>query len=209
MNGPGRRLTIGLSVVGLFALVFVIAFFVGRGASAPDAPAPDGALEPPATGALVPPGDSAGPNTSAAPKAPLSAATEAAADPTDAATGWLRTSRGLDWTDPTPTTWTSRVRSYATDVLMASYSQTNSTGPGVGWDQFVQARCSTRVLNAGASVPSEAPRTNTSVYVQVSGQVVTTCLDGPAPSPGNEDASATVEVRRGTDGAWRVNHQLF
>lgn len=53
----------------------------------------------------------------------------------------------------------------------------------------------------------EAPRSAASAFVQVAGEVVTTCA-GDAPAPA-EQVAATVEVRRGGDGLWRVAKRLY
>lgn len=189
---PSKTLVL---VAALAAVVFAGAFALGRANVSPPTPVDPGLSSPDFA-------STAGEASSY--PSPVAGATQ----PADAATGWLRTSRTLDWTDPSATAWTGRVQPYVTDALLDTYTGTGATGPGVEWTEFVEKQCSTRVVNSGTTVPDEAPRTDTTVFVQVAGQVVTSCLRGQPTTP-SEDAAATLEVVRASDGNWRVNKQLF
>jgi hypothetical protein len=128
-------------------------------------------------------------------------------DPVATATAWLVAYRGISWTDPTPGSWADRVRPYVGAELAADYQRDRAGNTGAGWASFVAGKCTSTVRDAGGVIPPEAPHAPDSVYVQVSGTVVTECAT--ATPPPREPAAATVEVRRGTDGRWVVQRRLF
>jgi hypothetical protein len=72
----------------------------------------------------------------------------------------------------------------------------------------VHDQCTVTAREVGGVIPAEAPRAPDSVYVQVSGTVVTECAAGAPPIP-PEPVAATVEVRRVADGRWVVQRRLF
>lgn len=147
-------------------------------------------------------------------EAPVSApaaaprSTPALDDPVAAATGWLRAYRGLQWTDPSPSSWVDRVRPYVGEDLADEYDRARQGSVGPSWTTFVADKCTATVRDADGVIPSEAPRAPDSVYVQVAGTVVTECAAGAPPMP-TEPIAATVEVRRMPDGRWIVNRRLF
>lgn len=128
-------------------------------------------------------------------------------DPVAAATAWLGAYRELQWTDPSPSSWVDRVRPYVGDDLAAEYDRTRQGTAGPEWTTFVHNKCTATVRDVGGVIPPEAPRAPDSVYVQVSGTVVTECASG-VPTPA-EPVAATVEVRRMADGHWVVQRRLF
>lgn len=140
--------------------------------------------------------------------APVSVSPRPPDDPVAAAIGWLRAYRGLRWTDPAPSSWVDRVRPYVGPELAAEYEQARAGSAGASWVSFVHDQCTTTVREAGGVIPPEAPRAPESVYVQVSGTVVTQCVPG-APSRPAEPVAATVELRRSTAGNWVVHRRLF
>jgi hypothetical protein len=128
-------------------------------------------------------------------------------DPVATATAWLVAYRGLSWTDPTPGSWVDRVGPYIGTELAADYQRDRTGNLGAGWTAFVAGKCTSTVGDAGGVIPPEAPRAPDSVYVQVSGTVVTQCAT--ATPPPREPVAATVEVRRATNGRWVVQRRLF
>ncbi|MGH3673147.1 MAG: hypothetical protein ACRDSH_21395, partial [Pseudonocardiaceae bacterium] len=116
--------------------------------------------------------------------------------------------RGQGWTDPSPSSWVDRVRPYIGNELAAEYDRAHQGSVGPSWSTFVHDKCTATVHDVGGVIPDEAPRAPDSVYVQVSGTVVTECAAGTPPMP-TEPVAATVEVRRGTGGHWVVNRRLF
>lgn len=128
-------------------------------------------------------------------------------DPVATAAAWLRAYRGIGWTDPAPGSWVDRVRPYVGADLAAEYQRDREGSAGAGWTTFVADKCTSTARDVGGVIPPEAPHAPDSVYVQVSGTVVTECAAGTPPP--HEPVAATVEVRRGTDGRWVVQRRLF
>ena len=159
-------------------------------------------LRPPATA----PAPGAGP-TPGSPDLPVTVA--ASADPRQSAMAWLRGERSLSYLDPAPWTWTARVAPVVTGSLASEYLADRGAGGGAEWTDFLAQRCVTTVTNPAAVIPPEAPRSDSEVYVQVSGQAVTRCAVGEAPGGGVEQVSATVELVRGTKGYWRASRRLY
>ena len=129
-------------------------------------------------------------------------------DPVAVATAWLRAYRGIAWTDRSPSSWADRVRPYISRDLAAEYDQARQGTAGTSWASFVHDQCTATARDVEGIIPPEAPRAPDSVYVQVSGTVVTECATG-APSTPPEAVAATVEVRRMPDGRWVVNRRVF
>jgi hypothetical protein len=140
--------------------------------------------------------------------APLSVPLRPPEDPVAVAIGWLRAYRGLRWSDPAPSSWVDRVRPYVGPELAAEYEQARAGSAGTTWASFVHDQCITTVRDGGGVIPPEAPRAPESVYVQVSGTVVTQCTAGAPPRPA-EPVAATVEFRRSVEGSWVVSRRLF
>lgn len=114
----------------------------------------------------------------------------------------------MSWTDGTPTGWIERVRPYVTAALDGQDQQYADAGGGSDWQDFVTKQCSTTVSNLGAVIPPESPGTASSINVQVTGIVDTTCEAGQF-DPQTEPASATVVVTLSPEGVWLVNQRLF
>jgi len=72
----------------------------------------------------------------------------------------------------------------------------------------VTKQCTSAVTNLGAVIPSESPGTATTVNVQVTGTVTTTC-DAGQPDMPTEIASVTVVVTQAQNGSWRVNQRSY
>jgi hypothetical protein len=132
-----------------------------------------------------------------------------ATDPLVAASAWLRGYRTQSWTDPRPWSWTTRVLPVVTGQLAGEYRTVQSAPGGAEWADYVARRCATAVSAVGAVIPGEAPRSDTEVYVQVSGEALTQCGVGAPPGEGAEHLAATVELLRGPDGLWRVTNRLY
>ena len=133
----------------------------------------------------------------------------AAADPLLSAVAWLRGYRTLSWTDSGPAAWSDRVQPVVTPQLGAQYRADRAGGGGAEWTDFVAQRCTTTVSGADAVIPAEAPRDDDAVYVQVTGDAVTTCATGTPPGTPTEHVAATLQLVRGTDQLWRVARRVF
>jgi hypothetical protein len=133
----------------------------------------------------------------------------ASADPALSAVAWLRGYRTLSWTDASPSAWSDRVLPVVTPQLGAQYHADRGGGGGAEWTDFVAQRCTTTVSGADAVIPDEAPRSDGEVYVQVTGDAVTTCMTGAPPGGGTEHVAATLQLVRGTDQLWRVARRVF
>jgi hypothetical protein len=135
------------------------------------------------------------------------ASAEPSRDPVLAAQDWLRAFRTVVYTDPMATAWTVRVQPIVTGELAQQVHAIAEADGGALWTDFVARQCSTATRDITAVVPGEGPRSAGSAFVQVSGEVVTTCA-GDAPEQ-DEQVAATVEVRQGADGLWRVAKRLY
>jgi hypothetical protein len=147
-----------------------------------------------------------------APAAQVPAAPETAVpstDPVQSAAAWLRAYRSLAYSDPGPATWVDRVTPVVTSRLAERYQTYRGGTAGADWAEYVNRMCVTTVDDAGGVVPDEAPRTDTSVNVQVGGTVTTRCADGKVPPRPDESAGMTVELELGDDGLWRVDKRLY
>lgn len=138
-------------------------------------------------------------------------ATAPGADPIVAATTWLAAYRTVRYTDPTPTTWAQRVAPLLTEPARSQIAQQAAVGvAGASWERFTAGRCNTRVAELAAVIPPEAPRTTTTVYVQVTGVVVTSCDAGSVGDQPDEAIAATLELRQEPGRAiWQVARRLF
>ena len=132
----------------------------------------------------------------------------AGGDPVAVATAWLHAYRGMAWTDRSPSSWVDRVRPYISSDLAAEYEQARQGTAGPTWASFVHDQCTATARDVDGVIPAEAPRAPESVYVQVSGTVITQCAPGALSTP-PEAVAATVEVRRMPDGRWVVNRRVF
>lgn len=140
---------------------------------------------------------------------PVGSANPAAVgDPVTVATAWLRAYRGIAWTDRSPSSWVDRVRPYVSSDLATEYEHARQGTAGTTWTSFIHDQCTATARDVDGVIPPEAPRAPDSVYVQVSGTVVTQCAAG-TPSTPIEPVAATVEVRRMPDGRWVINRRLF
>lgn len=129
-------------------------------------------------------------------------------DPLATAQQWLQATVAVSAADPGPAAWLDRVEPVVTGPLAQQLREVPGAGPaGAGWEEFVARGCSTAVVDVGGTIPPEAPRSPTSVYVQVAGQQVTTCRGEDPADPVTEPVAATVELRL-DDGVWRVAQQL-
>ena len=150
----------------------------------------------------------AGTRRSPPPPPVASASPSAVGDPVAVATAWLRAYRGIAWTDRSPSSWVDRVRPYISSDLAMEYEHARQGTAGTTWASFIHDQCTATAHDVDGVIPPEAPRTPDSVYVQVSGTVVTACAAG-TPSAPTEAVAATVEARRMPDGRWVVNRRLF
>jgi hypothetical protein len=146
------------------------------------------------------------PRSAAPPASPVGSA--AGRDPVAVATAWLRAYRGMAWTDRSPSSWVDRVRPYISSDLAAEYDQARQGTAGTTWASFVHDQCTATARDVDGLIPPEAPRAPDSVYVQVSGTVVSQCATAAPPMP-PEAVAASVEVRRMPDGRWVVNRRVF
>lgn len=154
---------------------------------------------------LWPSGDPAPPPT----LPPHSTESDLRNDPAaEVAERWLTASRTVSHNDPSPTTWIERALPLTTGPLDRELRRARDGSPGADWSTFVARRCRTSVEQLHVTIPAEAPRTDDSVYVQLSAVVVTHCAKGQ-DKPTSEPVAATVGVLRGPDGTWRVNRRLF
>lgn len=130
-------------------------------------------------------------------------------DPLETAGEWLQATLALSAADPEPTAWLDRVAPVVTGPLAAQHRDVRDLGSaGAGWDEFVARGCSTTVVDLGGTIPPEAPRTPSTVYVQIAGQQVTSCRGDELGRPAAVDpVAATLELQLG-DGLWRVAQRL-
>jgi hypothetical protein len=130
-------------------------------------------------------------------------------DPVQSATAWLRAYRSLAYSDPEPGAWADRVAPVVTDTLAEQYQAYRVGTAGADWAEYVNRMCVTTVDGAGGVIPDEAPRTADTVSVQVGGIVTTRCADYEVPPQPDETVGATVNLRLGGDGFWRVEKRLY
>jgi hypothetical protein len=133
----------------------------------------------------------------------------ASADPVSSAVSWLRGFRQQSWVDEAPWSWVARVAPVVTGSLASQDQSSVGADGGQQWRDFVSRRCVSRVSPPGGVIPPEAPRTASTVWVQVVADVMTGCETGPAPGGPVEHVAATVELVRGSDELWRVSQRAF
>jgi hypothetical protein len=192
---PKRPWLLGVASAVVGAAVVLGAYYVGQvtrpSDSAASPPASQGAraLAHDDTGTLLP----AQPST----------------DPVQSAVAWLRAYRSMGFSDATPGAWLGRVQPVVTGELAEQYQGYEDGSAGAGWSEYVRRMCLTSVDGAGGVIPDEAPRTPDAVSVQVGGTVTTRCADKQAPPQPDEAVGATVNLRLGADGFWRVEKRLY
>ncbi len=196
--GAGRLLSTGLAIALLAAIAACGAPTGTQGSDDTGAPAPTIRLA--ITSVQAP----SGPTNPASTPTPLTSS--AAADPDAAieelATAWLVAYRTASFTG-TADGWIDRTAAYVTDELRQQNDQLRrgGRGPGVAWQDFVDRRCTTRVVDGAAVIPPEAPRTDDTVHVQAAGTLRTTCAAGA--NPPDEALAVTLTAVRTEDG-WRI-----
>lgn len=143
--------------------------------------------------------------TSASP--PTSPASLLTAEDPDAtveqlAVAWLVAYRTASFTGAADA-WIDRTAPYVTDQLAQQNLQLrrDGRGPGMAWQDFVDRRCTARVVDAAAVIPPEAPRADSTVHVQAAGTLHTTCATGADPP--DEALAVTLTAVR-TDAGWRI-----
>jgi hypothetical protein len=131
-------------------------------------------------------------------------------DPVTTAENWLTAYRTIGYRDPGPTSWAGRVTPLLAEPMRSQIADQAASGSGgVSWERFTTRRCSTHVSDVGAVVPAEAPRTPTTVYVQVTGTVITSCDVAGVAQP-DEPFSATLELHKASgQDRWQVARRLF
>lgn len=192
------RIAVGAAAAVVAVSLVGTAYWLGTRSQQPAAAAP----APNTSASTSRPARTTPPSTSA------TSALPAPNDPVTASVDWLITYEGRSW-QQSPGQWVDAVAPYVTDQLEQQYAPDRDGSAGASWPAFVTAHCTTTVQQAGGVIPDEAPRTDTTVYVQVSGSAVTTCTNGQPPPPASVPVAATLEVQRGADGRWRVNDRMY
>lgn len=133
---------------------------------------------------------------------PTSEATGSDAAIEGLAAAWLVAYRTASFTGAVDA-WIDRTAPYVTDELRQQNDQLrrDGRGPGVAWQDFVDRRCTARVIGAASVIPPEAPRTDNTVHIQAAGTLRTTCATGA--NPPDEALAVTVTAIR-TDAGWRI-----
>lgn len=192
---PLRALATAAGAVVLTGVVAATAYWAGTTSAPQGAPSATSSNATPE----VPPAQTP-PPPDAAPSTP-------AATPEAAGLAWLTTTNTLSWRDPAPEAWVARAEPYLTGDALRAAAEARNGGAGPDWDRMTSDRCTQRVIDTGSVIPPEAPRSDTVVYVQVSGTVVQQCATGTPLPP--QPIAATLELARSTEGTWRVSSQLF
>ncbi|MGD9530139.1 MAG: hypothetical protein AB7I38_11925 [Dehalococcoidia bacterium] len=123
---------------------------------------------------------------------------------------WLTASRTVTHNDPRPTTWIERALPLSSGPMARELRDARDGSAGADWATFVKRHCRTSVEQLHGLIPDEAPAGGRTVYVQLSGEVVTYCAKTTAvQDPPREPVAATVEVLQAEDGTWRVNRRLY
>lgn len=126
--------------------------------------------------------------------------------PTSAARAWLAAYHYANWREQ-PTAWIDRVQPYVTARLHRRNASLRGGHTGVDWQRFVQYQCVTAATDIDAVIPPEAPRTRTTVNVQVAGTLATNCAYGQPEQPRQPIAATIVTVK--SHGQWRVDELLY
>lgn len=134
-------------------------------------------------------------------------------DEPDAATvarQWLRGRYTLKASDTAPDAWIARVADESTQSLSDELERRYGGGSGgATWVAFVNQQCRRTVTQLQARTVPEAPSTDTSRWLRVSGTAVTTCQIQPddPPFPAEESVTVTLQLVR-QDGRWLVNERV-
>lgn len=215
-TGPRRRIgriSAGAAVVVVVAGLVAGAFVVGRNTGqrgplpAQVEPVPTAQSAPVTTSPIEPsPEPSTGRPNAPAPLVEV----EPSTDPVLSSQAWLAALRTVRFDDPAPTAWIDRVRPVVTAELAAGYERLRDGSTGADWTSFVEQGCVADVGDLDGVVPRGAPRTQTTVNVQVVGTLQTRCTDqdGAAAHP-DEQLAATIVLRRATGGVWLVDERLY
>ncbi len=128
------------------------------------------------------------------------------ADPQTVAMAWLIAYRSASWEDDA-LAWINRASALATPPLAASYEALRAgKGGGIAWNEFAANHCVATVTDTGAVIPAEAPRTDSTVAVQVGATLVTACGSGKAVP--KEELAVTLTLTK-VDNQWKVASHDF
>jgi hypothetical protein len=211
-SGYGRQHGRGHAGVTVFGVALVLglsvwaAYLFGASTAAGTIPPDSPGLEAAPAAPTAPPASRTAPTTA---PLPTLARAEPSTDPVESAAAWLSAYRSVRYDDPTPMAWLDRVRPVVTQRLGTEYEGYRDGSIGAGWEEFGRQRCSAAVEDAGGVIPREAPRTRTTVHVQIAGTLHTRCQDPTAAQRPVEDLAATLKLVRGGDGLWRVDRRLY
>jgi hypothetical protein len=193
-----RRLTAIVVAVLVAAMVIAGAFWLGRHSTS------DSAAPPPTTAAITTPGTTP----------PVTTSSSAAVDypgPIIVARQFLEAQYTLHATDERPDAWLDRVAPLSTPAMTTALQRQYRDGSGgIGWVHFQQQRCDRTVRDLQAQPSPEAPSTDTSKWLVVNGNAITTCEINPTnpPWPAEERVSTVVEVIQQDSGEWLVNSRV-
>jgi hypothetical protein len=123
------------------------------------------------------------------------------------AAAWLVAYRTASFTGAADD-WIDRTAPYVTDQLRQQNDQLRRAGrgSGVAWHDFVDRRCTARVIGGAAVIPPEALRTDDTVHIQAAGALRTTCANGA--NPPDEALAVTLTAAR-TDVGWRIANRDY
>jgi hypothetical protein len=138
---------------------------------------------------------------------PSSAATDSDAEIEELAAAWLVAYRTASFTGVADA-WIDHTAPYVTEDLRQQNDQLRRAGrgSGVAWHDFVDRRCTARVVDVAAVIPPEAPRTDDTVHIQAAGTLRTTCANGA--NPPDEALAVTLTAAR-TDAGWRIANRDY
>ena len=204
MNGraaAGRLLSAGLATAILTTIAACGAPTGTPAANDTEAPEPTIRL-------VITSGQTSG-SADAPPKATLtpSAAADPDAEIEELAAAWLVAYRTASFTGVADA-WIDHTAPYVTEDLRQQNDQLRRAGrgSGVAWHDFVDRRCTARVVDVAAVIPPEAPRTDDTVHIQAAGTLRTTCANGA--NPPDEALAVTVTAAR-TDVGWRIANRDY
>lgn len=135
-----------------------------------------------------------------------------AAGPTKVAQQWLAGRYTLRASDTAPDAWIHRVADMSTPELQSTLEKKYSGGSGgITWTQFVDQRCTRTVTGLGAEQVPEAPASESSQWLRVSGTAVTTCGIRPddPPFPARQTVTTTLQLLRQDNGTWLVGDRVL
>lgn len=207
MNGRAGAARLLSATLATALLMAIAACGAPTAPTAPTAPPAADDTEAPAQTirlAITPGPATSGPaDTSPSPTPqPSSVAPDSEAALEELAAAWLVAYRTASFTDAADA-WIDRTTPYVTDDLRQQNNQLrrDGRGPGVAWQDFVDRRCTARVVGAAAVIPPEAPRTTDTVHIQAAGTLRSTCASGADPP--DEALAVTLTAVR-TDAGWRI-----